>query len=108
MAVPAEIPSIRCTEELSYVTLLKMVMAWNANLCDMELVTDSLSYVALLHPFDRHYLLISFYYCLREAFFERLFRLKSTGSPFGNWHSVIFSDISPHRQNQMYEKVLKR
>lgn len=73
VTVPVDMPLIRSTKELSYVTLLATVMVRYANLRDVELTTHSLDYVAILSPFDRHHLLINFDYCPKATVFQRRF-----------------------------------
>lgn len=51
-----------CTEELPYISRLAAVMVPYADFCDEELTTHTLSYVALLPPFDRYDLLTNFEY----------------------------------------------
>lgn len=44
-------PFIRCTEKLPYVTQLAAIIHCYVDLCDEESTTQSLNYVALLHRF---------------------------------------------------------
>lgn len=60
VACPVDMPFIRYTTELHYVTRLTAIMACYENLRDEDFTTHSLNYISLLHPFDGHYLLTNF------------------------------------------------
>lgn len=84
---------------------LAAVTACYADLRHKESTAHSLSYVALLRPFNLHGLLKNFENWLKEKIFELRLQLKLTDPLFVDWDYVDFFDIPPVRRCESFVKV---
>lgn len=86
VAVLFDMPFVRYTEELPYMTLVAVITVRYADFFEEEYITRRLSYDSLLHPVERPHQLKNFDYSLKRTVFKPRLRLKETNPPLANCH----------------------
>lgn len=105
VAVRFDMHFIRCAEELPYVKRFAAIMVRYADLCDEQLMTESLNYVPSLRPFGGRRLLTNVDCWLKITVFERCLPLKETNPLFVNFHCVGVFVATPASLHELFDKV---
>lgn len=92
---------------MPHLARLAAILALGVNLGDEELARHSLNNVVFQCPFDRHHLLTSLDYCLKESVSECWLQPRSGIPLFVDWYRVDYFDIPPAQRRDLFILVFE-